>query len=114
MSQIHKHYELYCIIDSSLHDDQKDSVVEKFASFLKDKEGKLGHRISYGLKKLAYPINGKPTGHCEVLQFSAAPSIIKNLEIELKRDERVVRFLTTLLDKHGVDYNKKKLEKVSE
>ncbi|MGN0020085.1 MAG: 30S ribosomal protein S6, partial [Sphingobacterium hotanense] len=32
----------------------------------------------------------------------------KKLEVEYKRDERVMRFLTISLDKHALAYNEKK------
>jgi small subunit ribosomal protein S6 len=34
--------------------------------------------------------------------------LIAKLELELKRDERVLRFLTIRLDKHAIAYNEKK------
>jgi small subunit ribosomal protein S6 len=34
--------------------------------------------------------------------------LISKLELELKRDERVLRFLTIRLDRHAVAYNEKK------
>ena len=37
--------------------------------------------------------------------------MIADVETELKRDERVLRFLTVKLDKHAVAYNEKKRKK---
>jgi small subunit ribosomal protein S6 len=34
--------------------------------------------------------------------------LIAELEVQLKRDERVLRFLTVKLDKHAIAYNEKK------
>jgi small subunit ribosomal protein S6 len=34
--------------------------------------------------------------------------VIGKLELEYKRDERVMRFLSVALDKHAVTYNEKK------
>jgi small subunit ribosomal protein S6 len=34
--------------------------------------------------------------------------LINKLEVEFKRDERVMRFLTVSLDKHAIAYNEKK------
>jgi small subunit ribosomal protein S6 len=57
------------------------------------------------LKKLAYPINKKSTGFYNLIEFTADPTVIKTLETEYRRDESVMRFLTTVLDKHAVTYN---------
>jgi len=60
------------------------------------------------LKKLAYPIQKKTTGYYHLTEFRAPGDLINKLEIELRRDERVLRFLTIALDKHAVAYNEKK------
>ena len=38
----------------------------------------------------------------------AKTSVIAALEIEYKRDEKIMRFLTTALDKHSIAYNQKR------
>jgi small subunit ribosomal protein S6 len=58
-----------------------------------------------GLRQLAYPIQKKMNGYYVLIEFKSAPEFIKALEVEYKRDERIIRFLTTALDKHAVDYN---------
>ncbi len=39
-----------------------------------------------------------------LFQFKSSPESISDLEIELKRDERIMRFLTIKLDKHAMAY----------
>jgi small subunit ribosomal protein S6 len=39
-----------------------------------------------------------------MVEFKAVPTIIRKFEIELRRDEKVMRFLTTVLDKHSIVY----------
>lgn len=41
-------------------------------------------------------------------EYKCSGEVIGKLEIELKRDERVMRFLTISLNKHAVAYNDKK------
>jgi small subunit ribosomal protein S6 len=62
----------------------------------------------WGLKKLAYPINKKSTGFYNLIEFAADPTVIDNLETEYRRDESVMRFLTTVLDKHAITYNERR------
>ena len=38
------------------------------------------------------------------LEFKADPTLIRKFEIEIRRDEKVMRFLTTVLDKHAIVY----------
>jgi small subunit ribosomal protein S6 len=47
-----------------------------------------------------------------LVEFTAPSSLIATLEVDMKRDERVLRFLTVVLDQHGVEYASKRREKV--
>ena len=64
-----------------------------------------------GLKKLAYPIQKKSTGFYFLIEFQGEGDAVKNFELELKRDERVMRFLTTRMDKDHLEYSVKRREK---
>ena len=39
--------------------------------------------------------------------------MISNLEVDLKRDERIMRFLTVKLDKDALDYSEKRRKKIT-
>ena len=66
------------------------------------------------MRKLAYPIQKKSTGFYQLIEYKAEGNVIADVETELKRDERVLRFLTVKLDKHAVAYNEKKRKKAQE
>ena len=66
-----------------------------------------------GAKKLAYPIQKKSTGFYFLIEFQGEGDAVKNFELELKRDERVMRFLTTRMDKDHLEYSIKRREKLS-
>jgi small subunit ribosomal protein S6 len=63
---------------------------------------------AWGVRKLAYPIQNKNTGYYHIFEFEADPTLVAKLELAYKRDEKVIRFLTTVLDKHAVSYNDRK------
>ena len=63
---------------------------------------------NWGLRKLAYPIQKKTTGFYTLLEFDAEPSVIAKLEIQFRRDERVIRFLTFRMDKFAAEYAAKR------
>jgi small subunit ribosomal protein S6 len=46
------------------------------------------------------------------MEFEAPGAIINPFEVEFKRDERVLRFLTTRMDRHHVDYAEKRKVKI--
>ncbi|MFA6651248.1 MAG: 30S ribosomal protein S6, partial [Bacteroidales bacterium] len=58
--------------------------------------------------KLAYPIQKKTTGFYHLLGFKADPDFIAKLELQYRRDERVIRYLTFAMDKHAIAYSEKK------
>jgi len=60
------------------------------------------------MKKLAYPIQKKSTGFYSLFEFKVDPEFITKLEIEFRRDERVIRFMTVRLDKYAVEYSEKR------
>ena len=63
---------------------------------------------NWGLKKLAYPIQKKSTGFYQLIEFNADPTVIDKLEINFRRDERVIRFLTFKMDKYAAEYAAKR------
>jgi small subunit ribosomal protein S6 len=91
-----------------LSEDQAKDTVEKFVSVLTKAKAEIINTENWGLKKLAYPINKKSTGFYNLIEFTAEPQVINSLETEYRRDESVMRFLTTALDKHAVVYNERR------
>jgi small subunit ribosomal protein S6 len=103
-----KNYETVFILTPVLSDAQMKDAVEKFKKILVDNGTEIINEDSWGLRKLAYPIAHKNTGFYQLFEFKAPPTFISQLETEYRRDERILRFLTTALDKHAVDYNDRK------
>jgi small subunit ribosomal protein S6 len=104
-------YEAVFIMTPVLSDEQTKETVNKFVSIIKDAGASIVHEEHWGLRKLAYPIQKKTTGFYHLIEFEGEGAIINNLEIQFKRDERIIRFLTVKLDKHAVAYNDKKKNK---
>jgi small subunit ribosomal protein S6 len=94
-----------------LSDEQMKETVEKYQKFLKAKEAEIVFEDSWGLRKLAYPIQKKSTGFYHLIEFKANPEVVKEWEVTFKRDERILRFLTVALDKYAIAYNEKKRNK---
>jgi small subunit ribosomal protein S6 len=106
-----KQYETVFIMTPVLSDEQMKETVEKYQKFLQAKQAEIIFEDSWGLRKLAYPIQKKSTGFYHLIEFMADPGTIKEWEVTFKRDERILRFLTVALDKHAVAYNEKKRNK---
>ncbi len=101
-------YETVFILTPVLSDAQMKEAVEKFKTLLTDKGAEIINEESWGIRKLAYPIDKKSTGFYIMLEFNADPSLIAGLEVNFRRDERVLRFLTTRHDKFSLEYSEKR------
>lgn len=88
-------YEMLYIIDASLTDEAKESIIKKFETLVTDNGGVVESTDRWGMKKLQYPINYKSEGYYVLMTFQAA----KTLVVEIKRvagiTDGVIRRLIT-------------------
>ena len=103
-----KNYETVFILNPVLSEDQAKDTVDKFVKVLKKTGADVINIEQWGLKRLAYPINKKSTGFYNLVEFKAESSVIDTLETEYRRDESIMRFLSTVLDKHAIVYNERR------
>jgi small subunit ribosomal protein S6 len=96
-----------------LSEDQTKEAVKKFKDLIKAGSGKVHHEESWGMRKLAYPIQKKSTGFYHLIEFESEPTLVAKLETEYRRDERVIRFLTIVMDKHHIAFAEKRRTKRS-
>src|ERR1700753_1933427 len=101
-------YEIVIVLTPLLSEDVAKEAIAKYSKLIKDGGAEIIAEDNWGLKKLAYPIQKKTTGYYHLTEFKAPGDLINKLEVELRRDERVLRFLTIALDKHAVAYADKK------
>lgn len=99
-----KSYETVFILTPVLSEVQMKDTVDKYVGLLKELGAEVVNVENWGLKKLAYPIQKKTTGFYVLVEYKADPSAIKKYEVNFRRDETVLRFLTTVMDKHGLKY----------
>jgi small subunit ribosomal protein S6 len=97
-----------------LSEDQMKEAVDKFRKHLKSVKAEIIFDESWGLRKLAYPIQKKSTGFYHLFEYKMDGKELAEFELMYKRDERILRFLTVKLDKHAIAYNEKKRKKAAE
>ncbi len=103
-----RNYEAVFIMTPVLSDEQMKETVNKFQNFLKEKGAEIVYEDNWGLRKMAYPIQKKSTGFYHYVAFKCEGALIADLEVAFKRDERIIRFLTLVLDKHALAYSIKR------
>ena len=100
------HYEVSFIVDPVLSGDEVKSTVQTYKEMIGNESGSIVHVDEMGLKALAYPINNRSTGVYFCIEYVMDnPPFNGKMELALKRDERIMRYLTVKLDKYGVKYN---------
>ena len=106
------HYETVFILNPVLSDVQIKETVKKYEDFLVSKGAKMVSKENWGLKKLAYPIQNRKSGFYHLFEFTCSGDLITSLEIEFRRDERFMRYLTVKLDKHAISWAERRREKL--
>jgi small subunit ribosomal protein S6 len=101
-------YETVFILTPVLSDVQMKETVEKFQALITENGGEIVNEENWGLRKLAYPIQKKSTGFYQLVEFKAQPDFVEKLELNFRRDERVIRFLTFKMDKYSIQYSEKR------
>ena len=96
------------ILTPVLSDVQVKEAVEKFKGILTAEGAEIINEENWGMKKLAYQIEKKSTGFYQLLEFKAEPTVIDKLELNFRRDERVIRYITVKLDKYAAEYAAKR------
>ena len=104
-------YETVFILTPVLSDEQRKETVAKFKSLLTDNGAEILNEEAWGLKKMAYAIDKKSTGFYCLIEFKGEPTIVNTLETGYRRDERVIRYMTTRLDKYAAQYAEKRRSK---
>ena len=101
-------YESVIIFTPVLSEEQLKDAVAKYRKMITDEAGELIHEENWGLTKLAYPIQKKTTGFYHIYEYRASSEFVSKFELAFRRDERIMRYLSTALDKHAVVYNTRK------
>ncbi|HRI00123.1 MAG TPA: 30S ribosomal protein S6 [Saprospiraceae bacterium] len=104
-----RNYEVTFIVDPVLSGDEVKSTVQTYKEMLTNEGAGIVNVEDMGLRQLAYPINKRSTGFYYCIEFAAEQvGFIGKMELALKRDERIMRYLTVALDKYGAKYNEDK------
>ena len=85
-------YEVMLILDPALEDAVKEQTVETVKGII-ETEGTVGEIDTWGMRKLAYPINKKAEGYYVVVNFEAEPTLPKELDRRVRISDNVMRHI---------------------
>ncbi len=98
-------YETVVIFTPLLSEEEVKREIAKITKTVTDAGATIVEERNWGLRQLAYPIQAKSNGIYYIMEFAGPSTLVSKLEVEYKRDENIIRFLTVKLDKYGMDYN---------
>jgi small subunit ribosomal protein S6 len=87
-------YETMYIIDSTGSEETTAALVNKFKTLI-EQNGTIESFNEWGKRKLAYPINDMTEGYYVLVNYTAEPSFVAELERIFNITEGVMRSMTT-------------------
>ena len=91
-------YEALYIITPELDEEANRAVIEKFKGIAESNGAEISEINEWGKRKLAYAIDYKTEGYYVLMTFASAPELPKELERNLKNDEKILRYLITRVE----------------
>ncbi|MGD9228914.1 MAG: 30S ribosomal protein S6 [Desulfobacterales bacterium] len=103
-----RRYETIVIIDPDLSTEKREPVLERVKDVIAQQGGYLAFIDDWGARKLAYEIKKKERGYYVRFDFCATGAVVDEIERFFRIDDRVLKYMTVLLDK------KADIEKIKE
>lgn len=104
-----RRYETIIILDPDISEDGRAPVYERIGDTISQGNGFLVLRDDWGSRKLAYEIKKKPRGFYSRFDFCGTGAIVDEIERFCRIDDRVMKYLTVLIDE-AADVDKIKAE----
>jgi small subunit ribosomal protein S6 len=104
-----RRYETIIILDPDLSAEEREPVLKRVQDVIEQQGDYLAVIDDWGSRKLAYEIKKKERGYYVRFDFCGTAAVVDEIERFFRIDDRVLKFMTVLLDK-TVDIEKIKEE----
>lgn len=96
-----RRYETFIIINPDLSDEERSPVFEKVKGLIQQEECLLVMLDEWGARRLAYEIKKKSRGYYVRLDYCGTGKLVDEMERFFRIDDRVMKYMTVLLDKYA-------------
>ena len=96
-----RRYETFIIIDPDLSDEERSPIFEKVKDLIKQEKCLLVTLDEWGGRRLAYEIKKKSRGYYVRLDYCGTGKFVDEMERFFRIDDRVMKYMTVLLDKYA-------------
>ena len=86
-------YQMLFIIDSSVQDEAKEALLQKFSDLITGLNGSINTVEKIGLRKLAYEINHKSEGYYVMIEFAADATVPAEVDRQMRINDGIMRHL---------------------
>jgi small subunit ribosomal protein S6 len=94
-----RRYETIFIADNDLPEDERFPILEKLKDLIHQHNGLLVTIDEWGGKRLAYEIRKKSQGYYIRLDYCGSGVLVDEIERFFRIDDRILKYMTVLLDK---------------
>jgi small subunit ribosomal protein S6 len=91
-------YEELFILQPDVTDEVVDPLIEQLSGIITGQGGTVDKTEKWGVRKLAYRVQKFNEGYYVLLQFTAGPETVKEMERRLRVTDVVMKFLTVRID----------------
>ena len=98
-----RNYEAMYIVDTTLNDEQVDSIIERYSKVIADNGGEVQAAGKWDKRRLAYEINGKREGTYILAYFTGEPAVAKELDRVLRIADDILRHMIIRIEPQYVD-----------
>jgi small subunit ribosomal protein S6 len=106
-------YEELFIVRPDATDEEVDPVIEQVRTVITNSGGTVDKTEKWGVRKLAYRVLKQSEGQYVLLQFTAQPETVKEIERRLRVADLVIKYITVRIDEKmkRIEKRKKQREK---
>jgi len=104
-----RRYETAFIVNPELSEEQRQPLFDKLKGLVSEDRGMLVKSDEWGHKRLAYEIKKHTRGYYVLMEFCGDGALVKEIERNMRLDDRVLKYMTVLKDK-AVDLEAVKAE----
>jgi len=94
-----RRYETVCIVDPSLSTEEAQPLFDKLTDLIGTHQGLMVKLDDWGHKRLAYEIKKQTRGYYILLDYCGNGSLVKELERNMRLDDRVLKYMTVCVAK---------------
>ena len=110
-----RRYETIFIIDNDLSEEGRSPIFEKLKDLIQQHDGLQVMLDEWGTKRLAYEIKKKARGYYVCLDYCGSGPLVNEIERFFRIDDRVLKYMTVVLDKDvDIENVKEEIAKVEE